>query len=244
MSDINGGRHCYPGTNVLINKYSIHDGDILERLEIQKVAIKLLSFDLHPQKVKATFDIKHLKAIHEYLFGDLYEWAGEFRHENFYKSERVLSGGSAEYANHEEIESKLKKLLSRYKRMDWQAADNIGKTVSEFLLELWSIHPFREGNTRTCITFLWHYLNARKVNFQVELLRNSPRYVRDSLVMANYGMTQYLTTIISDALANSGQIPGVADAAAEDAENNSNEQYQISKSEYELFKEKYRINKE
>lgn len=244
MNDITGGRHCYPGTNVLINKYHIHDGDILEKLEIQKVAIKLLSLDLHPQKIKATFDIKHLKSIHEYLFGDLYEWVGEFRHENFYKSERVLSGGSAEYANHEEIESKLKKLLSRYKRMDWPAADNIGKIVSEFLLDLWSIHPFREGNTRTCITFLWHYLNARNINFQVELLRNSPRYVRDSLVMANYGMTQYLTKIISDALADTDQIPGISNAATEDAENDTNEQYQISKSEYELFKEKYRINKE
>jgi cell filamentation protein len=242
MNDITGGRHCYPGTNVLINKYHIHDGDILEKLEIQKVAIKLLSLDLHPQKVKATFDVKHLKAIHDYLFGDLYEWAGEFRHENFYKSERILSGGSAEYANHEEIEGRLKKLLSRHKRLDWQSENDISRTVSEFLLELWSIHHFREGNTRTCITFLWHYLKAREINFQVELLRNSPRYVRDALVMANYGMTQYLTKIISDALEDSIQVPAIGDIQAED-EKGSEEQYQISKFEYELFKEKYRISK-
>jgi len=240
MNEINGGRHCYPGTNVLMNKYGIHDGDILERLEIQKAAVRLLGLDVNPQKVKATFDIKHLKAIHQYLFGDLYEWAGEFRQENFFKSERVLSGGSAEYANHEEIESKLKKLLSKYKKMDWSAVDNLGETVSEFLLALWSIHPFREGNTRTCITFLWHYLKARKVNFAVELLRNNPMYVRDSLVMANYGATRYLTTIISDALSGCDQIP---DSAADLNETGSNEQYQISKSEYELFKEKYRISK-
>lgn len=31
--------------------------------------------------------------IHKYLFGDIYEWAGTFRKENLYKSERVLSGG-------------------------------------------------------------------------------------------------------------------------------------------------------
>jgi len=242
MNEANGGKHCYPGTNVLINKYSIHDADILERLEIQKVAIKLLGLDVHPQKVKATFDIKHLKAIHEYLFGDLYEWAGEFRQENFFKSERVLSGGSAEYANFADIESKLKSLLSRYKRFDWENADDIGKTVSEFLLELWSIHPFREGNTRTCITFLWHYLNARKVCFQVELLRNNPMYVRDSLVMANYGVTQYLTTIISYALSGSIQVPKASDLATGSEE--AKEQYQISKAEYELFKEKYKISKE
>lgn len=240
MNEINGGRHCYPGTNVLMNKYGIHDGDILERLEIQKAAVKLLGLDVNPQKVKATFDIKHLKAIHQYLFGDIYEWAGEFRQENFFKSERVLSGGSAEYANHEEIEPKLKRLLSKYKKTDWQVADNLGETVSEFLLALWSIHPFREGNTRTCITFLWHYLKARKVNFAVELLRNNPMYVRDSLVMANYGVTQYLTTIILDALSGCDQLP---DTSEDLNETGSNEQYQISKSEYELFKEKYRISK-
>lgn len=240
MNEVNGGSHCYPGTTVLINKYSIHDERILERLEIQKVAVKLLSLDLHPQKVKATFDIRHLKAIHEYLFSDIYEWAGEFRHENFYKAERVLSGGSAEYANHSEIESRLKKLMNRYKRVDWQSSDNLGKMVSEFLLEIWSIHPFREGNTRTCITFLWHYLNARKVDFHVELLRNNPRYVRDSLVMANYGMTQYLTNIISDAVGNTEQTL----VAAESDGNIAKERYQISKSEYALFKEKYRISKD
>lgn len=239
MNEFDGGRHCYPGTNVLINTYDIRDGRVLERLEIQKVAIKLLGLDLHPQRVRATFDIRHLKAIHEYLFGDIYEWAGEFRKENFFKSERVLSGGSAEYANHEEIEEKLKKLLGRYKKTNWQAVDD--KTISEFLLELWSIHPFREGNTRTCITFLWHYLKACNVNFQVELLRNNPMYVRDSLVMANYGTEQYLTAIITDALAGSEQIPDITE---NESGRSPKEQYQISKSDYELFKEKYRINKE
>ena len=238
MSDIFGGKHCYPGTNVLINKYSIHDGDILEKLEIQKAAVRLIGLDVNPLRIKATFDIKHLKAIHAYLFGDIYEWAGEFRQENFYKSERVLSGGSAEYASFEEIESRLKKLLSRYRRFDWHSTKDIGKVVSEFLLELWSIHPFREGNTRTCITFLWHYLNARNVNFQVELLRNNPMYVRDSLVMANYGIAQHLEAIITDALSGTILIPSVA------GHNESKEQYQISKAEYELFKEKYRITKQ
>ncbi|MBQ2922448.1 MAG: hypothetical protein IJE60_05085 [Tyzzerella sp.] len=36
--------------------------------------------------------------FYKYLFGDIYEWAGTFRNENLYKSERVLSGGSAEAA--------------------------------------------------------------------------------------------------------------------------------------------------
>ena len=67
-------------------------------------------------------------------------------------------------------------------------------------------------------------------------------YVRDSLVMANYGVTQYLTTIISDALSGSIQVPKASDLATGSEE--AKEQYQISKAEYELFKEKYKISKE
>ena len=45
--------------------------------------------------------------------------AGTFRKENLYKSERVLSGGSAEYADYYEIEVRLEKLLQEYANFDW-----------------------------------------------------------------------------------------------------------------------------
>ena len=222
---------------MLINKYHIHDRQLLEKLEIQKVAVKLLGLDVHPQRIKATLDIAHLTSVHKYLFGDLYEWAGRFRDENLYKSERVLSGGSAEYADYHDIECKLNTLFHKFKTFNWREADNLEIIVSDFLLELWSIHPFREGNTRTCITFLWHYLGSQKIDFRVELLRNNPMYVRDSLVMANYDQKHYLQKIISDALIDpfSGKIY--------QQEESTQEQYQIAKSDYEAFREKYSVKK-
>lgn len=183
---MNGGKHCYPNSNILINKYNIRDKKLLEKLEIQKTVVKILGLDIRPERIKATMDTEHLIEIHKYLFEDIYEWAGEFREENLYKSERVLSGGSAEYADYHEIKKKLDELFKKYKNFSWKNKSNLGKEVAEFLLELWSIHPFREGNTRTCITFLWHYFKAQNIDFHVELLRNNPMYVRDSLVMANY----------------------------------------------------------
>lgn len=230
-------KYCYPDSDVLINKYHIHDRQLLEKLEIQKVAVKLLGLDVHPQRIKATLDIAHLTSVHKYLFGDLYDWAGTFRDENLYKSERVLSGGSAEYADYLDIERKLNTLFHKFKTFNWREADSLEIVVSDFLLELWSIHPFREGNTRTCITFLWHYLGSQKINFRVELLRNNPMYVRDSLVMANYDQKHYLQKIISDALIDpfSGKIY--------QQEESTQEQYQIAKSDYEAFREKYSVKK-
>ena len=68
-------------------------------------------------------------------------------------------------------------------------------------------------------------------------------YVRDSLVMANYGMDQYLTKIISDALSNPNQIPSVNPDNPQSDAVTPTEQYQISKTEYELFREKYNISR-
>ena len=110
------------------------------------------------------------------------------------------------YADYHEIENRLKKLLQQYAGLDWAKVTKKGDVISDFLLALWSIHPFREGNTRTCITFLWHYLKGKGVDFQVALLRNNPMYVRDSLVMANYDQKEYLKRIISDA--SQGEAPG------------------------------------
>ena len=179
-----------------------------------------------------------MTSVHKYLFGDLYEWAGRFRDENLYKSERVLSGGSAEYADYHDIERKLNTLFHKFKTFNWRESGSLEIVVSDFLLELWSIHPFREGNTRTCITYLWHYLRSQKIDFRVELLRNNPMYVRDSLVMANYDQKSYLQKIISDALIDpfDGEI-------YPKQEGGTQEQYQIAKADYEAFREKYSVKK-
>ena len=194
---MSGGKNCYPGSDVLINKYNIHDKELLDKFEIQKVFAKLLGLNVKPARIAYTYDVEHLINVHKYLLGDIYEWAGTFRTENLYKSERVLSGGSAEYADYHEIETRLEQLLQEYEDVDWMKIAKRGEVVSEFLLALWSIHPFREGNTRTCITFLWHYLKGKGIDFQVALLRNNPMYVRDALVMANYDQKEYLRRINS-----------------------------------------------
>ena len=235
---MSGGKNCYPESDVLINKYNIRDKELLEKFEIQKVFAKLLGLDVKPTRIAYTYDVKHIVNIHKYLFGDIYEWAGTFREENLYKSERVLSGGSAEYADYQEVKKRLEKLLQEYADIDWKKTSLKGDVVSEFLLALWSIHPFREGNTRTCITFLWHYLKGKGVDFQVSLLRNNPMYVRDSLVMANYDQKEYLRRIISDALQD-----GVSELEYSMSKEQAGEQYKIAKADYEAFREKYSIKK-
>ena len=76
---MSGGKNCYPESDVLINKYNIHDKELLEKFEIQKVFAKLLGLDVKPTRIAYTYDVEHLVNIHKYLFGDIYEWAGTKR---------------------------------------------------------------------------------------------------------------------------------------------------------------------
>ena len=69
--------NCYPETTVLINKFGVRDSETLARIEAdvtQEAAIRWEQSPTHD-----TFDFEHYMAIHEHLFKDLYEWAGETR---------------------------------------------------------------------------------------------------------------------------------------------------------------------
>ena len=69
--------YCIPGTAVLKNKAGITDQDQLDEYEGDFTAIRLLELTQNP--VEGSFDLTHLCKIHQYLFQDVYEWAGEVR---------------------------------------------------------------------------------------------------------------------------------------------------------------------
>lgn len=77
--------YLYPNTNVLINKFDIQDAKRLSEVENDLVYIKLFEVDDFMQDL--SFDTAGLKALHHYLFEDIYDWAGDFRTINIFKIE-------------------------------------------------------------------------------------------------------------------------------------------------------------
>lgn len=69
--------YCYPESDVLVNKLNIKDRDELFEAEKQLTFVRLQELQLNP--IEGKFDFDHLKAIHRYIFQDLYDWAGEER---------------------------------------------------------------------------------------------------------------------------------------------------------------------
>ena len=77
MYDTEDKVYCYPGTNVLINHFGIKDPAKLEAFEGDITALRLKELIQNP--IAGSFDLKHLRDIHRYIFQDIYPWAGELR---------------------------------------------------------------------------------------------------------------------------------------------------------------------
>jgi len=60
------------------------------------------------------------------------------------------------------------------------------KCRSKFVSELWRIHPFAEGNTRTTAVFAIKYLRMLGFDVDNSIFEAHSRFFRDALVRANY----------------------------------------------------------
>ena len=75
--------NCYPGTSVLVNKFDIRDEVKLNEVESVLVSARNAEWLIAPRA--DGFDFEHNKAIHQFLFSDLYDWAGQVRTVNISK---------------------------------------------------------------------------------------------------------------------------------------------------------------
>lgn len=142
--------YCYPNTNVLINKLDIRDQDTLHKQEGQYVGLAMLELFNNP--IKGSFDYKHLQEIHEYLFQDVYEWAGETRIVSMTKYYPELDDVKS-FAYPEYIESYINGVFDELANENYlkkiKDVPKFAKRLAYYMSEVNAVHPFREGNGRT-----------------------------------------------------------------------------------------------
>ena len=194
MSDLYEARnsiYCYKDSDVLVNKFDIHDNKKLEEIERKIVLAKL--YELRQNRQIGNFDIAHFVGIHKFLFEDIYPFAGLFRNENIAK-------GNFSFAEWEYIEDELKKLLDQLKEENYlQNLDrNIFiKRLSYYMAELNVLHPFREGNGRTIREFIRQL--AYKNGYVLNLKNINPKEMLYACIRSVIDTTQ-LENIISECL--------------------------------------------
>lgn len=139
-------------------------------------------------------------SIHRYLFKDVFMHAGEIRTYNIYKNEWVLNGKSVFYASYDSIPMTMEydfktEAAFSYKNL---SRDAINRHLAQFTCDIWQIHPFGEGNTRSTAVFLIKYLSSLGYSINQECFAKKSWYFRNALVRANYNDFQndiYATTL-------------------------------------------------
>ena len=176
-----------PISGVLYNKLGLETAAELEAAEREITHAALILLDETP--VPASYDLPHLRAIHQRIFGDIYEWAGQLR--------TVTIGKGAMFCLPQYIESSstvIFRELRGEKFLRGLGRDVFSRRLAYFLGEVNALHPFREGNGRAQRAFFgqlardagyalaWQHLDAaRNVAASAAIMRGDPAPMRDML---------------------------------------------------------------
>ena len=139
-----------------------------------------------------TFTVGQLLTIHRYLFDGFLDHPGEIRKFNFSKKEWVLDGDSVTYGDYRELEMTLQYDFELEKKFDYShlSMNEIIEHLAIFIANLWQIHVFEEGNTRTTAAFFIKYLRSLGFDVTNDAFEKNSWYFRNALVRANYTNVQ------------------------------------------------------
>ena len=141
----------YEENGVLKNKLGITNNEDLEKVERMATSYKLTKLYLDPGK--QTFDIKHYLSIHEYLFEDIYDFAGKIRNENIQKTIPFC----IPQVIYENLDNTLKDAY--HKANNINDKDELLVFFTKLYSDLDIIHPFREGNGRCEREYLRQFMD-------------------------------------------------------------------------------------
>lgn len=180
--------------------------NLVKAQDLQDLAIKereLTSkriFQLKISPIKGIFDYQHLKDIHNYIFKDVYTWAGKDRFDIglngvFLKGNQHFVPGSElpKYSNIIFDELKEQNFLK-----DCKDINSFSKGIATFMMEINALHPFREGNGRTQRIFLNQL--AENADYKMDLNLISEYKMVTACKLASKLKPEFLENLIKENL--------------------------------------------
>ena len=194
--------YLFEDCKVLKNKLGIKNESELDKAESEFASISMMGL---MDSGFSDFSAKGTCAIHKTIFGDVYDWAGEYRIINIQKREAILAGKSVWYSNCEIIDKDLRAAWEKIKAVDWVnlSHDVFAKSIAHLFPAIWQAHPFREGNTRTVVMLIALFAEYYGYYFDYELMAASAGYVRNAFVLCCFGENseyEHLERILCDAI--------------------------------------------
>ena len=186
---------------------AIDDNDRTE--EADKVSSRISELISEPA---FSLSVNEYVSIHRKLFYGIYDHAGKVRDYNITKKEWALDGATVIYGTASELESTLEYDISKEKAFSYKGLlpEEMINHLAIFISNLWQIHAFAEGNTRTTAVFLIKYLQVLGYDVTNDLFKENSWYFRNALVRANYTnlqkniheTTKYLELFLKNLLFN------------------------------------------
>ena len=140
--------NCYENTTVLKNKFDIRDE---ERLKVVEESISTFMITKALKELPfANVDFEYYKMLHEYVFSDIFEWAGTLRTVD-------MSKKGTRFCSVESIEQRGIVIFNRLRANEFLRKYKDDEFINEFTelyCDLNILHPFREGNGRIQRLFL------------------------------------------------------------------------------------------
>ena len=192
--------YLYEDVPVLRNKAEIKDKEELTKLEgiLTKAAMNAVYATKYVK-----FNTTTIQDIHKQIFGGLFDWAGEFRSILIVKAEKTLGGDTVRYAYPGEIKKQLDDVSKKITKLkSVKDKRELVIKLARITAAIWQTHPFREGNTRTIVSFAVLLANHLGVKMNNGLIKKEAAFVRDALVVASQGIYsdyQYIERIFLDA---------------------------------------------
>ncbi|RWK76118.1 MAG: cell filamentation protein Fic [Mesorhizobium sp.] len=214
MADETKGSYTYPDTpgdpdrtGVLRNKFGLTRHSELGPADYAMTHIRQSEI-AEGRGPSGNFDKEHLKAIHGYIFQDVYEWAGHTRNESpIVDGQRVepignLSKGSTSFLHGSRIDLGLDEALKPIRDpnvLRTATPEQFAERAGQVLAELNYVHPFREGNGRAQEAFIAelgrHY--GHEVDFTVI---SKPRMLEASIDTTNDPSSPAMKHVLGDAI--------------------------------------------
>ncbi|MCR5443848.1 MAG: Fic family protein [Sphaerochaetaceae bacterium] len=135
-----------------------------------------------------TFSVMEFIGLHGQIFNGIFKHAGTIRTSNITKREWILDGDTVYYANAEMILKTLEYDFSNERAFNYVGLEPSAmvKHFSRFISNIWQVHPFMEGNTRTTAVFAIKYLSSIGFEVSNDAFFENSWYFRNALVRANY----------------------------------------------------------
>ena len=163
-------------------QHDVTDDDMQEADKVSANITKILSSQT------LDFSAKGYIALHRRIFESVFKHAGKVRDYNITKKEWVLDGDTVHYLNWEDLHRALDYDIEQERQFIYKGltTDQLIKHIAHFVSDIWQIHAFGEGNTRTTAVFAILYLRDLGYKVENDMFAQHSWYFRNALVRANY----------------------------------------------------------